>query len=440
MRITSNKARLPLPKGSEASRQSPRDILHRPGIAMRRVSHFLVGLVLLASSSKPAHGMERQIAEGSSTLGAAKVALAIAVCLLVVLLALRWAHRVGHLIAHWFLGSFFPDVPAPSATAEVADAIPSQVSLLLDRAPKPHWKEPASELDPRALLRKTLDAESWATRQPRLTVELPGRAECKPRSSRSQIHVDALARELCLDGYFKLEEFFEPQTLQPLAETLEGLVLDGWPPVFVFVYAEAWEAFARLGTVLSRLLGTEYKRLPEFWAWYVDGRNIEQGWGPHRDKQKPSVKGDGTANSLTVWIPLTDATPQNGCISLLPARRDPLYGTHPRELRGQRLQDVRVVPARTGSVLAWNHALLHWGGRASPDCVTPRMSLSCEFQRGDVPPFNTPLADPERLPGFRERLRLIGKQLDQYQHFSRASDRVLSLAGELRAFKNSLKI
>ena len=91
-----------------------------------------------------------------------------------------------------------------------------------------------------------------------------------------------------------------------------------------------------------------------------------------------------------------------------------------------------ALPATAGSFLAWNQAVLHWGGRASRLATAPRISAAFEFQRADQPAFNRPLLNPARLPSFTERLGLIAKQVLQYRHMYPLSSDVEQIATNLR--------
>jgi ectoine hydroxylase-related dioxygenase (phytanoyl-CoA dioxygenase family) len=125
---------------------------------------------------------------------------------------------------------------------------------------------------------------------------------------------------------------------------------------------------------------------------------------------------DGTPKSLTVWIPLTNATPLNGCMYIIPANRDKTYNTSDENEWKFDYPDVRALPGQAGNVFVWNQAVLHWGSRTSRFAEEPRISVAFEFQRADVPPFNQPLLNPKHLPSFEARLKLIAKQLLQYKH------------------------
>jgi hypothetical protein len=200
-----------------------------------------------------------------------------------------------------------------------------------------------------------------------------------------------------------------------MAEAVARIRNLGLPPAFAFVYDEFWLVFAKLDGLIRSILGERYQLLPDFWAWYIDPAADEAGWKPHRDKGPMSLRSDGTAKSLTIWIPLTDATPLNSCMYMLPANRDPLYHVGGSEVRFDP-PDIRALPAGAGSILCWNQAVLHWGSRSAKHAPAPRISIAAEFQRGDEPAFREPLLAPLSLPNFRTRLALIAKQILQYRH------------------------
>lgn len=216
-----------------------------------------------------------------------------------------------------------------------------------------------------------------------------------------------------------------------MAHVVSKLAANNYPPPFAFVYDEFWALFAQLNPFIAGVLGDDFRQLPDFWAWRVDGARSEAGWRPHRDKGYRALFPDRSPISLTVWIPLTDADPLNGCMYLVPADRDPTYGT-PNDNRHEfAMPDVRALPAVAGSVLCWNQAVLHWGAHASPRAASPRISVAFEFQTPRASAFNTPLLDPHRPPDFVSRMWLIAKQILQYKH-------MYPLAGDIEQLANAI--
>ncbi len=238
-----------------------------------------------------------------------------------------------------------------------------------------------------------------------------------------------IPRRLATSGYFQLPPPRWSFDLAALGRGVSAVAKAGYPPVFIFMYDEAWLVFAQLKALLESALGGSYMIMPAFWSWHVDGSRESAGWPPHRDNHEKALMPDRrTPRLVALWIPLSEATPLNGCMYVLPADRDPFYEA-PRDAKaGVDLQDIRALPAATGSVLGWTQALYHWGGRASQPVTTPRISLSVEFQRGDELPVLEPLLDPDVVPGVPERARLILRQLLQYRSFSPLTPELLSFA------------
>jgi len=70
----------------------------------------------------------------------------------------------------------------------------------------------------------------------------------------------------------------------PLRECVKRLWEQGIPLPFAFVYDEFWLAFQGISRLLEGALGTRYRAMPGFWAWYLPPSEDASGWGPHRDR------------------------------------------------------------------------------------------------------------------------------------------------------------
>ena len=219
------------------------------------------------------------------------------------------------------------------------------------------------------------------------------------------------------EGYFQDHNAACARLAPALAAAVRTCKRLELPPVFVFVFDEAWECLYSLHPMLSAMLGENYRVQPEFWAWHVDPQAGEAGNVPHRDRGYQCLAPDKSPNSLTVWVPLTEAIPQNGCIYVLPANRDPVYGTENEHRLQIDLTQIRALPARPGEFIVWSQALLHWGAATSRFAPHPRISMGMDFQRGDLPDVEEPelLMAPFSNPGFDQRLRLIARQITRYQ-------------------------
>ncbi len=253
--------------------------------------------------------------------------------------------------------------------------------------------------------------------------------------------LDDLKLDMVEEGYFSTKPLLDLEEVGLLADAVEVLWADHWPTVFAMVYDEFWQVYQRASGLLQHVLGPGYKQLANYWVYYVDNEKGSSGWAPHRDRaQMHTIRSDGVPNSMTIWIALTDATPLNGCMYVLPASFDPNYPHSPGAFAVPNVQDVRALPASAGSILSWNESLIHWGGRSSDKGSGPRISAACAFQRGDVDPYESPLLDPFVVPPFKVRLGLIGQQLYRFAVHTGMSHNVRDLAQQLGQLSETIVI
>lgn len=274
------------------------------------------------------------------------------------------------------------------------------------------------------------DPEAWQAQAPGLRIS---NGAALPAPPCPQALLDNSAALFAREGYVQLPPAIDGSLLAAMRSLIDALQQRQLPPVLAFVFDEFWQVFFQQHTLITRLLDGEYSLLPDFWAWHIDPASAQAGWAPHRDKGRRSLRADGQAQSLTIWIALSDATPLNGCMYIVPADRDPAYGREDEDVWQFQVQDIRALPAAAGSILAWNQAVLHWGGRSAPREAAPRISIALEFQRSDIAPYNTPLLPPDRLPDFATRLQLIGRQILRYQHMYALSEQDRELGAWLAA-------
>ena len=271
--------------------------------------------------------------------------------------------------------------------------------------------------------------EVWLARAPGLHIH----ANAVPRAVRAfrpgNDQIADLDERLREDGYFQMAHDFGLD-LALMADTVRRFSAAGIPPVFCFLFDEFWAPFHALDAMYGALLGP-YSLLPDFWLWNVDPAKGESGWQPHRDRGHFALRGDGRPVSLTTWIPLSDATPLNSCMYVVPAHADPTYGTlRDNEYRFD-LSAIRALPAKPGEILVWNQAVLHWGSRSSHRGAESRISMAFEFQANDSKPFNKPVLPPDEPVPFDLRLRLIAKQVLQYRHMYKLDPQIEQVAVEL---------
>src|SRR5262249_40823252 len=141
--------------------------------------------------------------------------------------------------------------------------------------------------------------------------------------------IDESAREVRDHAYTEIGPVLAADEAASLAARVERVTSAGWPAVFVLLDAAPWQILPRLDPWPSAAVGEGYGPLDAAWVWHVAPGAKSRGWRPHRDRVARSTQPDGTPDAVTVWIALTDATPDNGCIYVLPPPCDPYYATHP---------------------------------------------------------------------------------------------------------------
>jgi hypothetical protein len=267
----------------------------------------------------------------------------------------------------------------------------------------------------------------WTDQFPRLSVGKPVAGPLVPDDPARQ--VPAAWRERIQEEGYLVGRDDELARLAPvLVEGVETCHRLGIPPVFVFLFDETWECFRALHPVLRSVLGADYKVLPAFWTWRLDPQRGDAGWRPHRDQGRAALRADGRPASVTVWVPLTEATPDNGCMYVLPANRDPVYGTEREDHWAIEVPRIRALPVAPGEFLCWNQAVLHWGGEVSRFAAHPRISMALEFEAADWPPFYRLQMEPFAGVPFELRLQLVAKQVLQYRHMAPLPGWLRSLA------------
>ncbi|MEM9584117.1 MAG: phytanoyl-CoA dioxygenase family protein [Pseudomonadota bacterium] len=227
-----------------------------------------------------------------------------------------------------------------------------------------------------------------------------------------------LRAALRAEGYAKGPVFCEPSDIDPLIAIILNVVRAGHRPACALVYDEFYAFFQKIGVHIERVFQSDVLVVPdEFDVHYVPNHNDAAGSKPHRDNIDAAnyMDADNLPGLLNVWVPLTDATPLNSCIYVLPADRDPLF----KQAVGGRIvhwqpddssvQAIRAVPANAGSMLFWAPSLLHWGSRGSAQAHVPRISVACYFQSAGTRKFHSTAMPMQGTLPFSKRIELINK-------------------------------
>jgi ectoine hydroxylase-related dioxygenase (phytanoyl-CoA dioxygenase family) len=308
-------------------------------------------------------------------------------------------------------------------------AVPDDILLqLLERAR-------LSEAEVASRLEKAQDPGYWQELNPKLSVGVEPPAEHTETSPLDSRQRSELLKRFDQEGYFQARPLLSKSIVEAMREGVEVLRKEQWPPVFAFVYDQLWQAARTpsLVQLLSEVLGPGYKQNSNAWCHYVAPNKGSSGWSPHID-------GYNMPNRLSVWIPFSEATLENGCMYVVPQDRVPetvgdfskLTNISRAELQAL-LQSSRALPAPAGSILGWHFQLIHWGSTAGR-AEHPRISMAVEFIAKHAEPINReePLFEGcAALPTFPQRLQVIGKGILQYERFEPTLCRYRELANRL---------
>ncbi len=251
-----------------------------------------------------------------------------------------------------------PPVEFPDMEPELS--IYQQAILqLLERA-----RLPQKEVEIR--LEKAWNPSYWRALNPQLSIDSGAAPETLEHVSLDVSELQTLRSKYGQEGFFQTQPILAPLALERLRECVEVLKRENWPPVFAFVYDELWLAARTRSLVrlLGHILGQGYRQTSHVWCHYVRQGRGEGGWPPH-------VDGFREEKRVTVWIPLGDATLDNGCIYVVPrdlVSREVANGflnmqTISSADASALLQSSRALPAQAGSILGWDYTLIHWGSK-----------------------------------------------------------------------------
>jgi hypothetical protein len=288
-----------------------------------------------------------------------------------------------------------------------------------------------------SLLQRSKPIRTLELKNPQFWLELApnlhlGDSALVQRSSRFALtDTDILSAKarLIREGYFQKNGLSWGVDVDLMVQTVREIDALCGLPVFAFLYDEFWIPFYQLYPIYRALLG-DFKLLPDCWIWNVDPKRADSGWSPHRDKNRDTLFPDGSPKSLTTWIPLSRATPLNGCMYIVPAHLDPTYNTPDEAEYRFEYSSIRALPAEPGDLFMWNQAVVHWGSKTSILGEESRVSMAFECQRADVAPMNNPLLHPLTFCDFNSRLKLIAKQILQYRHMYKVDSAIEQMAQE----------
>jgi ectoine hydroxylase-related dioxygenase (phytanoyl-CoA dioxygenase family) len=290
-----------------------------------------------------------------------------------------------------------------------------------------------AELD--TFVARATDADYWRALAPDCRIEREDSAIEFGEASRGA--VDGAILELQRNGYFRLPGLLGGSAIRRLNAAIDAVRDAGWPASFLFVYDEAWLAARSpaAARVLESALGPGFRQICHVWTHAVKPEPGATGWSPH-------VDGDG-GRRMTLWVALTPATPDNGCMHVVPAnavRQSPdlirRFGTDFSQFTRPEvtslLHATHALTASPGDAFGWGFDVIHWGGTVR-SAGTERRALSFEFIAADQEPAEgeerqTAMAT---LPPFNERLRAVASGIVTYTKFEPRVDRFADVAAEM---------
>lgn len=246
-----------------------------------------------------------------------------------------------------------------------------------------------------------------------------------------------LQKRLVEDGFVLVDEILDETLTVKLKEAITALHKQGYPASFVLLFDETWE-LARLALkTLDDATHPSNVFNFDILAWYIDPREGVAGFSPHRDRQPDNVESsfhyNGQAKYVTLWTALSNATPENSCLYVIPKQYDPGYtdgdsngddgkGDDPmwRALSTKEsFQNIRALPRQAGQSLLFTHRILHWGSRGDPNSLVDEPRVAISFVCSD-PSFEKKYFKSHQFPPtFHSRLLLVCAQLlIYYQRFN----------------------
>lgn len=278
--------------------------------------------------------------------------------------------------------------------------------------------------------------EYWQNLNPQLNVCLNQDWSDLETKTIDENQQSVLLKKLGRDGYFQTEPLIENQIIERMRKAVENLRKAGWHETFAFVYDEFWQITRTPSLIkfLSSALGKDFKAMPHVVVHYVHPET-GAGWSPHIDFSSRNDR-------FTVWVSISDATLDNGCMYVIPKYRvskellEKWRYTQPLEHKEvcRLLHASHALPAPAGSILGWEGDVIHWGTPSNPG-VEPRISLSVVYLRENIEPMEDeiPLLSPHMLPTFSQRMLSIGKALNYYNIHVLALNKFADLSQKLRS-------
>ncbi len=228
------------------------------------------------------------------------------------------------------------------------------------------------------------------------------------------------------EAYFQTEPTLSAEMLASMRTAIEGVREAGLPAVFAFVYDIFYQGLTHFDAAFASVLGESYRLVPNLAVYYIEASDQGKGFAPHRDAEYlDAVDEQGMPTVMTVWITITEASPLNSCLYIVPKHRDPQYADSIQDLSVSAdafaWEDVRALPTPPGVMSCWSQYLFHWGSRASRRAKDPRITYAVYLQSAKVAPVTDQTVAVPAALGFEERLSMICRSLRHNNYATFAS-------------------
>lgn len=228
------------------------------------------------------------------------------------------------------------------------------------------------------------------------------------------------------EAYFQTEPTLPEEMLACMRRAIESVKQVGLPALFAFVYDIFYQGLTHFDAAFTSVLGENYRLVPNFAVYHIEASDQGKGFAPHRDAEyRNAIDEHGMPTVITVWITVTEASPLNSCLYVVPKNRDPQYADSIGDLSvtadAFAWEDVRALPTKPGVMSCWSQYLFHWGSRASRRAKDPRITYAVYLQSGKIAPLEEQTVAVAAALSFEQRLSMICRSLRHNNYATFAS-------------------
>jgi hypothetical protein len=228
------------------------------------------------------------------------------------------------------------------------------------------------------------------------------------------------------EAYFQTEPTLPEEMLTSMRRAIVSVKEAGLPAMFAFVYDIFYQGLTHFDAAFTSVLGQNYRLVPNFAVYYIEPSEQGKGFAPHRDAEYLNALDEqGMPTVITVWITVTEASPLNSCLYIVPKHRDTQYMDSVQDLTvtadAFAWEDVRALPTPPGVMSCWSQYLFHWGSRASRRAKDPRITYAVYLQSGQVAPVEEQTVAVPAALSFEQRLSMICRSLRHNNYATFAS-------------------